>query len=141
MDENDLSLDEDLFLTKLALQILEGRSFDITGTKGEVFYWGLSRFTCSKNNFLVPFDQLFPKSEPIEINHLPEDDQDGSSLASSSTEREPPKDFVTDMVQKIEMEYQRLLKVEKQRVERFRLNNRDNQCPQGKNVNYSSREL
>lgn len=91
--------------------------------------------------FLVPFDQLFPKSEPIEINHLPEDDQDGSSLASSSTEREPPKDFVTDMVQKIEMEYQRLLKVEKQRVERFRLNNRDNQCPQGKNVNSSSREL
>lgn len=51
MDENDLSLDEDLFLTKLALQILEGRSFDITGTKGEAFYWGLSRFTCSKNFF------------------------------------------------------------------------------------------
>lgn len=51
MDENDLSLDEDLFLTKLALQILEGRSFDITGTKGEVFYWGLSRFTCSNNFF------------------------------------------------------------------------------------------
>lgn len=31
--EGDLQLDQDTFITKLALTILEGRSFDITGKK------------------------------------------------------------------------------------------------------------
>lgn len=44
MDEKDVYLDEDMFITKMALSILEGRSFDITGKK------------CS-------FDTLFTTSE------------------------------------------------------------------------------
>ena len=64
--DNPEYLEDDMFLTKLALEILEGLSFDITGTKTQ-------------------FDQLFPKTDLL-INAT-SDEEEGEHMEES----QPPK--------------------------------------------------
>lgn len=58
--EKDLHLDQDTFITKLALEILEGRSFDITGKK-------------------CPYEMLFNNVELVNIDFCDENNNNNNN--------------------------------------------------------------
>lgn len=127
MEQDDMHLDQETFITKLALDILEGRSFDLTGRKCsfETLFHNIQAEESDSEIEEEEEDQetVQPQQQRMKDVEMPgKDEASGSAGPVQLPDVNQDDQFIKKLFEEINEEYIRLLAKERMRVQKFRVN-------------------